>query len=250
MLASIRSLTRRFGIDLMRYPDPGVLGFHFSRLDVQTILDVGANAGQYGRRVRSFGYRGRIVSFEPLREPSARLRQAAADAPPWDCFQVALGAQQERRAIHVSTGSDFSSFLEGQRFLEQLDPASSSTRREVVDVETLDAVLPRLQLDGRPVWLKCDTQGFELEVLRGARESLPRFIGVQLELSLRPLYIGQPGFQEVAAHMADQGFVLSGLIPGFADPRTLELFEIDGLFVNRALVEGAAPRAGATAHER
>ena len=238
--ASIRRLTRRVGVDLRRYPDPGVLGFHFSRLDVQTILDVGANAGQYGSRVRSFGYRGRIISFEPLREEFARLRQTAAAAPPWDCFQIALGADQARRAINVSSASDFSSFLERQRFLDELDPAASSSRSEIVDVRTLDGLLPQLGLDGRPVWLKCDTQGFELEVLRGARESLGSFIGVQLELSLRPLYVGQPEFHDLTAHMAGQGFVLSGLIPGLADPRTLELLEVDGLFVNRALVDAEA----------
>jgi hypothetical protein len=110
--------------------------------------------------------------------------------------------------------------------------------RERVEIRALDGVFPDLQLAGRKAWLKSDTQGFELQVLEGARECLHAFAGVQLELSLRPLYSGQPGFEQMIQEMRGRGFVLSDLVRGFADG--WELLEVDGLFV-RSGVRQSSP---------
>ena len=232
-IESFRHLLRRTGYDIRRHPDPGALGFHLRTLEVDTVLDVGANAGRYATAVRRIGYRGRIISFEPLREPFARLEAASAADDRWECHRCALGAADAETEINVSDCTEFSSFLPIHGFARDVHPTSGATRRELVPIRSLDGMFADLQLDGGTLWLKSDTQGFELQVLEGARQCLDAFVGVQLELSLRPLYSGQPGFEEVVGEMRRRGFVLSDLVRGFAD--NWELFEVDGLFVRRGV---------------
>ena len=80
-------------------------------------------------------------------------------------------------------------------------------------------------------FLKLDVQGYELVTLRGGTESLPRLFGVQAELSLVPLYEGAPLWLEVIEFMTDRGFRVVGLEPGYADPKTGEMLQADGIFI-------------------
>jgi FkbM family methyltransferase len=229
LIESVRRLIRRAGYDVRPHPDPGVLGFHLRRLGVDTILDVGANEGRYARHVREIGFEGRIISFEPLSATFARLQAASAGDDRWECHPLALGAADAHTEMAVSECTEFSSFLPLQPVAQAVHPTSRPVRRERVEIRTLDGIFAGLQLTGRTLWLKSDTQGFELQVLEGARQYLDAFVGVQLELSLRPIYNGQPGFEQVVGEMRRRGFVLNALLPGFADD--WELLEVDGLFV-------------------
>jgi FkbM family methyltransferase len=233
IIESVRRLIRRSGFDVRRHPDPGALGFHLRALGVETIVDVGANEGRYARHVREIGFRGRIISFEPLAGTFARLQAASAGDDLWECHQCALGAADAETDIAVSECTEFSSFLPLQSFAQALHPTARPVRRERVQVRALDGMIAGLGLAGRTAWLKSDTQGFELQVLEGARACLDAFTGVQLELSLRPIYDGQPGFEQVVGEMGRRGFVLSDLLRGFADG--WELLEVDGLFVRAGM---------------
>jgi FkbM family methyltransferase len=238
MFASVRQLLRRAGYDVRRHPDPGALGFHLRTLGIDTVLDVGANEGRYARHLRRIGFRGRIISFEPVADIFARLQAASATDEGWDCHPYALGAADTHTEIVVSACSEFSSFLPVQAFTADIHPTARPVRRERVEVRTLDRVWGGLELGGRTVLLKSDTQGFERQVIEGAGASLDACTGVQLELSLRPIYHGQPGFEDLVGEMRRRGFVLSDLVRGFADG--WELLEADGLFV-RARVRQSEP---------
>ena len=87
----------------------------------------------------------------------------------------------------------------------------------------------------RRIWLKLDTQGFEMEVLRGATTTLERVQILQLELSLRPLYEGEPGFLEVSNWLAERGLELVGLEPGFVEASTGRLLQSDVLLARRGV---------------
>jgi hypothetical protein len=110
-------------------------------------------------------------------------------------------------------------------------PEALYLREETVDVKTLDEVLGSVSPSTR-AFLKIDTQGYELEVLKGARELLNgRIVGVQLEMSLVPLYEGAPAYEEMLGEMTSRGFRLAWLDPGFRDPKTRELLQFDAAFV-------------------
>jgi len=115
-----------------------------------------------------------------------------------------VGSQNTTDEIVVSQCSVFSSFLPIHSFMQDLEPPSKPVRRESVQIRMLDSLVPSLGLDGQTLWLKSDTQGFELQVLRGANDCLTQFRAVQLEMSIKPVYAGQPTFETMVAHMRER----------------------------------------------
>lgn len=198
---------------------------------VDLVLDVGAAGGKYGGELRSAGYLGRIVSFEPLSGPFADLERSVAEDGEWSCVQAALGASTGELEINVSENSDSSSFLPMGERHRRAAPESAYVATERVQVRTLDSTWGDVAAGARNPFLKLDVQGYELEVLKGARESLPKLAGVQVELSLVPLYEGAPTFHEMIDLLESEEFRLAGIEPGFCDGASGELLQADGLFV-------------------
>jgi FkbM family methyltransferase len=230
----VRQSARRFGIDIVRYaPQSHALARRALLLrtyGVDTVLDVGANSGQYGRQLRDLGYGGLIISFEPLRDAYALLQRHAGADPSWTAHNFALGSESRSASINVAANS-FSSSLLGM-LPAHLDaaPQSAYCGKEAIDVRTLDAIFPTLGVDRQHVWLKVDTQGFEKHVLLGADRSLARIDTVQLEMSLLPLYEGEASFLELYEHMLRRGCEMVSIEPGFVDRRTGRLMQVDGIF--------------------
>lgn len=229
----VRKLLWKLGIDVTRASESGTarLGKLLRRYEVDLVLDVGANRGQYGSLLREqAGYRGRIVSFEPLSAPFEALAAHARADGRWEAHRVALGDKDGTETIHVAGNSYSSSLLEMLPAHADAAPGSAYVGAETITVRTLDGWFPELHRGEKNVYLKIDTQGFEAHVLRGARASLAQIPTVQLELSLVPLYAGQKLFDEMVALMREQGYRMVSVEPGFADPRTGELLQADGIF--------------------
>jgi FkbM family methyltransferase len=198
---------------------------------IGVILDVGANDGQYGATLREdLGFDGYIRSFEPMGAAFSRLEARAARDPRWDVFQLALGDEEGTATINIAGNSYSSSLLDMLPAHAAAAPESRSVGTEEVALTTLDAVFDDACPDAERVFLKIDTQGYEGPVLRGAARSLSRVDVVQLEMSLVPLYAGELSLVELVTYMLGEGFVLVALEPGFTDPRTGELLQVDGIF--------------------
>jgi FkbM family methyltransferase len=232
--AVVRAL-RRAGWDLHRHP--GWFDFAHRRAvllrarGVDLVVDVGANAGQYGEELREYGYGGEIVSMEPLREPYARLAARAGGDPRWTALRTAAGSQPGELTINVAANSDSSSALAMlDRHLDAA-PQSAYVGHEQAPVDRLDAIADPYVARARRPYLKIDTQGFEWDVLDGAAELLPRLAGVELELSLVALYEGQRTWLELVERMAAVGLRPVGLGHDFWDERTGETLQVDGIFV-------------------
>lgn len=229
-----RSLLRRLGVDVVRYrPVPHHLARRarlLERFAPDVVLDVGANAGLYGAEIRGLGYRGRIVSFEPLAAAFAGLERAAAGDPLWETAPLALGASPGSAVLHVA-GNSWSSSLRPMTAAHlRAAPESRYTGEERVAVETLDRVWERWVRPGERVWLKVDTQGHEAEVLRGAAASLARVRTLQLEMSPVRLYEGETLFTEMYERVVAAGFACVHLEPGLVDPASERLLSLDGYF--------------------
>jgi FkbM family methyltransferase len=225
---------RLFGYDLTRYqpnrhPVAQLIQL-ISGAKTGLVLDVGANRGQYATELRASGYRGKIVSFEPLKEAYAVLSQAAAGDPQWEARNVALGSAPGRSTIHVAGNSTSSSLLEMLPAHLDSAPQSKYVATEEIEVECLNRVMPGLLPVEGSVWLKVDTQGFETQVLAGASEVLGKVASVQLEMSLVPLYAGAPSFESLLGWMKERGYQLVALQPGFTDPASGRLLQVDGIF--------------------
>ena len=230
----LRRLLNRAGVDVVRYaPVPHHLARRahlLRRFAPAVILDVGANAGLYGREVRQCGYRGRIVSFEPLSTAYAALAAEAARDGAWETVNAALGAAPGRAELHVSANS-WSSSLRPMRDVHlAAAPDSRYVGREVVRVETVDSAFGRHVRPGERVWLKIDTQGHERDVLAGAAASLARIDTVELEMSPVGLYEGDALFTEMFDWLVARGFACVHLQPGLYDPADERLLSVDGYF--------------------
>jgi FkbM family methyltransferase len=202
----------------------------FAAYGIEHVFDVGANAGQYARELRALGYAGHVRSFEPLSAAYAQLAAAAATDPLWEVVQVALGERDGQAELHVAGNSFSSSLREMLPLHREHAPESAYVGSEVVPVRRLDALVAEHGWPTARAVLKVDVQGYERQVLEGAGALLERIETVQLELSLVPLYSGEPLFAEMLAWMAAKGFALVALEPGFSEPRSGRLLQVDGIF--------------------
>jgi FkbM family methyltransferase len=232
----LKSAARRMGFEVQRF-HPGrspaaqmsaMLAFH----KINLIFDVGANVGQYGAELRGhIGYRGRIVSFEPMKTAHSALVKLAAADRLWDAApRAAIGAKNGKTMINISGNSVSSSILPMLHSHTDAAPQSRYCAREEVPLVTLDSMAGKYLGDDSVAFLKIDTQGYECEVLRGATETLPRVVGMQMELSLVPLYEGQVLMPGMLRKVAGLGFELWGLSPAFAAPETGRMLQVDATF--------------------
>ena len=158
------------------------------RHEIEAVVDVGANLGQYALRLRAAGWRGPILSIEPLPELQQPLRERAAGDPHWEIAPpMAIGATDGEVTLEVSAESDMSSTLGQSDLLRAISPSSAVTRR--IAVPQLRLAAPEV-LGARPwrrIFVKADVQGAEPAVLAGLGDAWPRVQGLQLELALLPL---------------------------------------------------------------
>lgn len=199
-----------------------------ARHAVRTVIDVGANQGQFGNRLRMLGWEGPILSIEPLPSAFRLLEAVARQSPPWEVVQVAAGQSPGVANINVSRNSVSSSLLRPAKMHLEAAPLSTTMQSIAVTVEPLDAVVERSHAVG-PFLIKIDTQGYELEVLRGAPGAIASAEMLQLEVSLTPLYEGQPDWLELLQFVAQIGFRPISFEPAFVHPTTQEVLQVDVL---------------------
>lgn len=218
--------------------DTHVLGL-IRRLGINCVLDVGAHHGHYGRLLREAGYRGRIVSFEPVSAHFAVLSAAAWGDAQWQVQHFGLGACEEETEINLFEGSTFASLLSasdyGRRaFPDKMCPAGS----ELIRIRRLDAVFDEcLRGLAHPrVLLKTDCQGFDLQAIEGAGKRLEEICAVQSEVSVNPIYDGMSNtVADLFSRLLSAGFRLTGLFPVSRDRNDgLSIVEIDCVFFRPA----------------
>lgn len=203
----------------------------FTSYGIDVVVDVGANSGQFAERLRREDvHHGRIVSFEPLAAAFAVLEKKARADGAWAAVNEALGEAEGESEINVAGNSFSSSILDMLPRHADAAPHSTYVAKEKIRVSTLDAACERHLRGGENVFLKIDTQGYEMQVLRGGTRALDRIDTIQLEMSLVPLYDGAATFVDIYTWLVERGYVLVLLEPGFSDPHTGQLLQTDGVF--------------------
>lgn len=249
----IRNTSRALGYDIVPLRDVKErdfaihLGQLFRFLQIDCVFDVGANVGQYRDFLREkVGYTGMIVSFEPVSRNVAILQQRSVSDPRWEIVGHALGSNRSSLPLHVMKSDQFSSFLAPDNTsVPGFNGLNEPDHIETVAVYPLDEVFPVLQrrLGFRRSYLKLDTQGFDLEVVKGATATLRNIVAMQTEASIINIYEGMPGYMDTIRILNDRGFDVSGLYPISRDAG-MRLIEFDCVMINRAAVEAhSTPRA-------
>jgi len=230
----IKNALRNMGYDLIRY-DPASHPYARRKklLDVygvNVVMDVGANAGQYAKSLRSIGYKGNIISFEPLSSAYDELKENADGDELWEAIHCAIGNGDGKIEINISGNSFSSSILKMLPAHEKSAPNSKYIGKEEVEIRKLDSVFGEVCRTDQSIYLKIDTQGFEKSVIEGAENVLSFIHTIQLEMSLTPLYEDELLFNEMYQLLYQKGYRMVAIEQGFADEKTGQLLQVDGIF--------------------
>jgi FkbM family methyltransferase len=239
---SLKKFTRNFGFEVIRFTPQASnnarLKHFLSYYKFNLVFDVGANVGQYASNLREIGYKGRIISFEPGSSAHSILKSNAEKDLNWDIApRIAIGDQDQEIEINISENTLCTSFLDlTDDFLESF-PGSSYSSTEKVQLARLDNIEGTFfNKENDKILLKIDTQGYEKQVLEGAKGILPHILGVQLELSINQLYKEEILYDAMINYLKQLGYILYAVIPGYTDKRNGKMLQMDGLFLRDELL--------------
>lgn len=230
------------GISLSRYPPPDslsrLLKDVFTLLSVDCALDVGGYNGQFVRRLRKeVAFAGPVISFEPATESFNQMLGVLKNDPNWYGYQYALGDTNDLLTLHLARSGNLSSSLPFNAYGSGRFPsASCEFARETVRIRRLAEVLDEITigLPSERIFLKMDTQGFDLRVVEGALPILDRIAGIQTEVAAKPIYEGSPSFTEHITFLTRLGYELAGFFPVTRDLDGLRAIEFDCILVRAA----------------
>ena len=233
MKGFIKKIARRFGHDIVHLPSDPIVRQWLDLIrsnNIEMVFDVGANAGQFGKKIRSLGYVGPIVSFEPLSDAYAQLQRTALNHQPWQTVRTGIGDYDGVAEINVSRNSYSSSLLNLLPLHIESEADAVYIRKETISVQKIDSIIDQYCPQGENIYVKIDTQGFERQVFTGCCQSLDRISGFQLELSLHPLYEQETLMPEMIDLLRQAGYKLKLIDGGHRHYETGELLQVEGYF--------------------
>jgi FkbM family methyltransferase len=237
--ALIKSLSRACGYEIAdaRFSENAQsLTFRLIALSkATTILDVGANVGQFASGVLAGAPGAKIYSFEPGANAHAEALRRSRRFPNWAVRErVAVGADAGELTLNIAGNSVSSSLLDMASLHEHAAPTSKYQESERVQCRTLDSLLADEAAGDARYYLKIDTQGYEMNVLLGATRTLQSVVAIQCEVSFEELYIDQPLANEIIDFLAARKFFIFAYANGLRDPRSHKLLQADLYFIRSA----------------
>ena len=234
----IKKLIYKLGWDIYRFEPssspPKQIMSVLKKKNIDIVFDIGANIGQFAKDLRSAGYDDEIVSFEPLTKAHASLQKIAKKDRKWRVHDpVAIGDQNKKIKINISENSVSSSVLPIMKKHLSAAETSKYISSEIVNMCKLDSISEKYLNNNSKLFLKIDTQGFEWEVLNGAKHTISKASGIICELSLVPLYNGQHLWREIIDRLEFEGFMLWAIQKGLTEPKTGQSLQVDAIFLRK-----------------
>ncbi len=196
---------------------------------INTVIDVGANVGQFAVAAAKIFDQATIYSFEPNPDCHKKFSQISARMQNIKFFPFALGDKDDELVFNINTHSHSSSFLPLAEGHIHAFPQASVSREITASVTTLDKMIESIDLKP-PVLLKLDVQGFEANVLAGAKNSLQKIDYILIETSFKPMYAGEVLFRQILDLLENNGFYFLRPIDVFSNDQTGEILQMDALF--------------------
>lgn len=232
---SVKKIFNMFGLDVIRIennPEKTLLGLR--NLPIKTIIDVGANTGQFAKYILKFFPEACIYSFEPLPQHFEELKRWAelygnGKIIP---FNLALGEKEGAIEMLMHTEHSFSSsLLKTTELCKEIYPFTKSQTIVNVNMIILDKMAEGITMPlESEILIKLDVQGYEDRVIRGGKEIFSKAKVCILEVNLDHLYEGQPSFYQLSSLLDGLGFQYAGnLNQVYADDG--HMIFIDAVFV-------------------
>jgi len=194
----------------------------------ETIVDIGANRGQFSLAARRWSSNSEIFAFEPLEPPSIVFLKLFSHDPRTTLHQAAIGPRRDRLKMHVSRKDDSSSLLEITPLQIAISPGTEEVIQCEIEIGPLSDYLSSTDIKA-PALLKLDVQGYEALALQGCESLIDCFDTVYCECSFVEFYAGQALAAEIIQQLADKGFYLNGLYNPATDPDS-RVLQADFLF--------------------
>ncbi len=198
-------------------------------MNIETILDIGANTGQFAKSMHELFPEATLYSFEPLKDCYEELLVQFKNVPQFQAFNVALGDETGIVEMHRSEYSPSSSLLSMNDLHKTSFPYTKKEILQKVDLVCLDDIASRLELR-KPMLVKLDVQGYEDKVISGGKSVIGQADIVITELSVEQLYDGQPLFDEIYKTMTSMGFQYRGNYEQLCSPDDGRVLQVDGIF--------------------
>ncbi len=204
---------------------------------ISLILDVGANTGQYASSLRRFGYKKKIISFEPGKDAYSELIKNSKKDNQWRVFEkIALGNKSGSKKLNISKNSVSSSFrvINEIHLVHELN--AKYIKNELSKIIKLDGIFKKFYKKDKNIMLKIDTQGFEWEVLQGSKKSLKNIKIIQLELSFIELYSKQYNWLKTLNFLEKNNFKVFKIIDGFKNKKSGQVMQSDFFLINTKFI--------------
>ena len=195
---------------------------------LSTVVDVGANRGQFALSARCFAPQARIFSFEPLATPADLYRRIFVDDNAVKLYESAIGPESIVSSMYLSAKDDSSSLLPISNLQDQIFPGTNEIGTVSVRVAPLGTFINESDIVA-PAMLKLDVQGYELDALRGCESLLHKFDWIYCECSFVELYSGQSLAADVINWLFERGFNIKGIYNPSYD-RAGQAIQADFLF--------------------
>ena len=177
--------------------------------NIQTVIDIGANNGDFAAFLYRFFKPKATYVFEPLASCAEDLRSKASSIPNFYVFNLGLSDHTKREYLYENSYSPASSFLHVSEVSKLEFPQTSEETPKIVEVRPLDDLLDPKLLE-KNILVKVDVQGFEDRVINGGKKVFSTAQCVLIEMSFAPMYDGQPLFEEIHSLLVNLGFRFSG----------------------------------------
>jgi FkbM family methyltransferase len=228
MLMQIKRVLRRAGFDVVKYHP--LYDFLLEKYRIDTILDIGANVGQFAMEIHEHLPEAMIYSFEPLKDDFEKLEEMGSKLPKFKAFNFALGETNGIMEIEKSSFSPSSSFLTMSETHKNLYPKSADLTKETVVIKKLDDIADEMNTNGNML-IKLDVQGFEDKVILGGKNLVTKARMLVIETAFTKLYEGQPLFDDIEALVHPLGFRYNGTRETHWNKDSGELLYQDSIFV-------------------
>lgn len=230
---TIRFILKKFG-----YQISPIAGLHnssptfFNNFRINKVFDIGANIGQYAINLRKQGYKGKIISFEPLPNAYIQLVKNSRNDSLWKIHpRIALGSKNEFKKIFESQNSYSSSILKVLDKHLEGDKGAKIIDEHKVKMKKLDSIFINYFKKKDKILVKIDSQGYEDKILKGFNNNINKCFAIQIELSLVKLYKNQKTYEYFLNFFKKKNFFLWSMIPSFINRKDGQHLQFDAIFV-------------------
>lgn len=220
ILTAVKSSMETAGVSISRYPPPDSYERHlqeyFRQMQINCVLDVGAYDGRSAAGLRAAGFKGLIISFEPVPASWQQLQKTMGNDPLWVGQPFGLSSASRKTVINTYDRGVFNSLLTLKADAEDAYSLDKLQHGQVeIELRRLDEIMDGLiaKVSSPNVFVKIDTQGHDVDVIRGAAGCLSKITGFQSEVPAVQIYEGMPSMTEALEFYQSCGFVPIGFYP-------------------------------------